>query len=239
MKDDDRIDRTETGAGATSGLGKTFQVLAAAAAGFLLVLVYGLANGSAVKAFAEGRPGTYLSMALLLATGFVNFRIRRQRLGSGAPAGATLIWLLIGAGFVFLALDEALQVHEKLDELIHSIGGFDETAVTDRIDDVIILAYGLIGLGALVAWRREITGIRGLVRFLACGLVLMGLQVALDALSNGDDVMLWLGVSEQSAPKVSDAFALAEDAAKIAAEAVLLAGFLHALRILRARPAIG
>ena len=216
----------------------TRDVLAGAAAMTLAVLAYALATGDITKAFAEGRPGTYLSMTLLLATAVVSFAIRRRRIAAGARPAAALIWLLIGAGFVFLALDEGFEIHERLDRLIHSVGGFEETAWTDRIDDVIILAYGVLGLAALILWRREIISIPGLIRFLAWGLALMVLQVGFDALSNGESLLLRLGVPPHLAGTVRDLIGFAEDVTKIAAEAVFLAGFLHALRVVAARPSV-
>jgi hypothetical protein len=216
----------------------TRDVLACAAAGTLAVLAYALAAGDITKAFAEGRPGTYLSMALLLATAVVSFGIRRRRMAAGARSTTTLIWLLIGVGFVFLALDEGLEIHERLDLLIHSVGSLEETAATDRIDDVIILSYGFLGLAALILWRREIMSIPGLVRFLAWGLALMVLQVGFDALSNGESLLLRLGVPSDRAETVRDLIGFAEDFTKIAAEAVFLAGFLHALRVVAGRPLV-
>ena len=56
----------------------------------------------------------------------------------GEPFGGSRVWGLIAGGFVFLAVDEALQIHERLDFVIHKALNIRETALTDRLDDAII-----------------------------------------------------------------------------------------------------
>ncbi len=200
-------------------------ILAATGACFLAGLAWGLATGDLTGAFHEGRPGTIASILLLLLTAATVGAIWRQRRRAAPAVPARRVWLAIALGFGFLALDEGGQIHENLDKLIHSIGNITETPATDRIDDVIILGYGLIGAAVLLVHRAEILRIPGLARYLGLGLALMAVQVLLDAASNGDGGAV-IGISH-------DVLALGEEAAKLFAEAVLLAGFVHAWRVVQ------
>ncbi len=192
-------------------------------------MLWGLARGGVVRGFDEGHPGTILSIALLLATAATAFAIHavRKKDGAGFPR---LIWWLIGIGFVFLALDEALEIHEKLDAAIHAIFRIEETAATDRIDDLLILLYGVIGLSVLALFGTEVRRAQGLVQWLPLGFALLVIQVIIDAASNRDDFMLWLGVPPDWLSRLSTPLSLAEEAAKIGAEVAFLLGFLATLR---------
>lgn len=59
----------------------------------------------------------------------------------------SVVWAIIASGFLFLAADEVLRIHENLDQLIHYVFGLKETNLTDRIDDLIVGMYGLVGIG--------------------------------------------------------------------------------------------
>lgn len=199
-------------------------------------MLWGAVRGGVVRGFDEGHPGTILSIALLLATAATAFAIHAERRKDGAGF-ARLIWWLVGAGFVFLAFDEALEIHERLDAAIHVIFRMKETAATDRIDDFLILLYGVIGLAALAYFWAEVRRAPGLLQWLPVGFALLVVQVALDAAFNRDDLILWLGVPEAWLPRLSTPISLAEEAAKIGAEVAFLVGFLTTLRSFQDRPA--
>ncbi|WBU55481.1 hypothetical protein [Paracoccus sediminicola] len=194
-----------------------------------------MAEGDLTDQFGEGKSGTLLSGLMLALIGLASFRIYQirkseQRAGDGRPE---TLWLLLALAFAFLCLDESFQIHEGIDQALHSITGLTETALTDRIDDFIILAYGLIGVAILFFHRREVTRIPGLSRFLIAGFALTVLQTGFDALSNGDELGGWLGLGPARAAIVQDLASLTEEILKLLAEAVLLAGFAQALRHLR------
>jgi hypothetical protein len=209
----------------------TRRILAAAAIGFLAVLVLGIVKGDIQGVFEEDNPGTGLSELLLLATALISFAIFLRRRGDGPLwSSSSLIWLLISAGFIFLWLDEAFEFHEGVDRAFHALLRVQQTALTDRIDDIIILVYGMIGAFVLFRYRREILKIDGLTTFLGLGMALLVLQVGIDVLSNGDEYVGWLGLDDTAAARMKTVLHVFEDAAKIAAEAVFLAGFAHAYR---------
>lgn len=127
---------------------------------------------------------TYVAASQILLAGVFSFTIWSRRRGEDGP---TVLWLLLGLGFVFLALDDALELHEKLDEGIHDLLGLEESGLTDRIDDLIVLAYGLVGAAVLFACRRELLRFRGALRYLALAFVLAVLMIGLDLLTNQRD----------------------------------------------------
>ena len=62
---------------------------------------------------------------------------------------------VMGAGFVFLAADDAFLIHENLDFKIHAALGIETTTWTDRIDDILIGVYGVVGLAVLFIFPRR------------------------------------------------------------------------------------
>lgn len=57
-----------------------------------------------------------------------------------------LIWMTFAIGFAFLAIDDKYMIHEQIDNSIHSTLQWEETKLSDRIDDIIVGIYGIIGL---------------------------------------------------------------------------------------------
>ncbi len=102
--------------------------------------------------FKEGKAITWLSFVQLLATAALSWHIytlRKNAPESKPQRHLHRLWLIIAAGFVFLAVDEIAGIHEGIDHLIHAFMNMEETGLTDRIDDVIVMAYGLVGIGVL------------------------------------------------------------------------------------------
>jgi hypothetical protein len=143
-----------------------------------LVIVYGSLDGliglGYGSGFGELSIATLWSVILLGMTSRVCFRIADLRLGTGTEGTAypRFFWRFVAFSFAFLAIDEALQVHENLDKLVHLLAGLRETALTDRIDDAIVLIYALAGAIVLIRYRRELERVPGTLGRLAVAFAL-------------------------------------------------------------------
>ena len=49
-----------------------------------------------------------------------------------------LTWIILSCGCAFLAMDDKFIYHENLDKAIHSLFKWQETKLSDRIDDIIV-----------------------------------------------------------------------------------------------------
>ena len=76
-----------------------------------------------------------------------------------------LVWLVLALGFAFLALDDKLMIHERIDQAIHSWLQLKETKFSDGVDDVIVGMYGICG-GTFLFWNRKYFCFSK--RFIAC-----------------------------------------------------------------------
>lgn len=190
----------------------------------LAVLVIG---GALLGIFFEQHWTEIASFVILLMTSAVCGRILEFRRTLHAPifSDPARIWALISLGFFFLALDEAFSIHERIDGLIHAVLAIDETAVTDRIDDLIVLLYGVVGAFLIYLHRGEFRGLGGFYKYLAVGFGFLFLQVAFDVLTNRGDILRYLGVSHLFAEGK-----IAEELSKLLAEAAFLLGFLWVYR---------
>ncbi len=191
------------------------------------ILVGGL-DGELDREFAEGELITWVSVLLLVLISVLNFRLYRMRRG---PLGLKLsnpaiVWAFIGAGFAYLALDDAFRIHENLDKYGHVLFGIEETPLTDRADDLLIGFYGLIGLGVLWFYRHELLRFRQLLPYLAVGFGLLFLQVGLDVMTNGKEYLRLFDRDTFNRAEIHDMFEIAEETVKLFAEAVFLSGFL-------------
>ena len=166
---------------------------------------------------------THLSGAQLLAISVISFLIFRVRNRDVQKVftlkNPGILWALIAAGFFFLMADELFKIHESMDEAIHSIFGLKETGVTDRIDDLLILLYALIGIGVIAAYRKEFVIMKKAWPFFLCGFGLLFLTVGLDVLTNRDDILrsffkpdlaeslqTWLSFAEEGSKVLSEGF---------------------------------
>ena len=174
----------------------------------------------------EGDPITWLSFAHLLVTGGLAGGVFYCRTGGGLDLAVwrqpAFVWLLMALGFLFLAVDEVAKVHESLDRFVHRLLQRPETALSDRLDDAILLGYGLVGVAVLYAYRSELISYRAVLPLVICGFVLFLFMGLLDALVNRPDVFLFMGISQEGSASLGKWLGGVEEGLKILAEAAFL-----------------
>ncbi|MEM6838235.1 MAG: hypothetical protein AAF609_15430 [Cyanobacteria bacterium P01_C01_bin.120] len=169
---------------------------------------------------------SFLSVAQLLAIAWLAHKIFQLKACSKLPfkKSAKLFWRTVTWGFVFLAADEFLSIHEVTDLLIHDIFSLQETPVTDRIDDVIVGLYGIFGAAMVWLNRHEITVHQRAVSFLRRGFLLLIIMVAIDAFSN-DQGFLERFLLPSTADIAQHSLYQLEDSLKILIEAFFIMAF--------------
>ena len=188
--------------------------LTTAVIGVALILPGGSENPMAH--FEEFRVATFYSVAQLLACSALAWAVfrERQREGNQAPKApfrlrSLHLWVVISFGFLFLAADDLLLIHEIIDKLIHLVGGIEETTATDKIDDYIIALYAIAALAVLCGFRREFLKFRSLWPYFLAGFLCLGGTIALDLKLTDSLIPLvptwetilsepWIGVWEES-----------------------------------------
>ena len=118
--------------------------------------------------------GTWFSAAQLLAIAAVFMAAAR----GGPPAALSRVLALLGVGFVFLAADEALEIHESLNTLANEGGWLTAlafrggTGIWIAVYAAVALVLAALALPALrEVWRRH----RAEAAVLAAGVALMGM----------------------------------------------------------------
>jgi hypothetical protein len=180
----------------------------------------------------EGGFITRLSFFHLYAIGCMSaslYTIRREASARKGWREPYWLWFFVAFGFMFLALDEILEIHEYLDMYLHSALHLQETMLTDRLDDIIPALYGLPGLAVLVLYRVELLHYRCLLPLVLASGVLASVSVALDLLTNFDAAGRAL-----LPPFIAAVFwelTMVEEISKLLAGAVFLGGMFRALEI--------
>ena len=126
---------------------------------------------------------------------------------------SSFFWLTICLGLFFLALDDLLGIHELMDFWLHELFKFEQTELSDLIDDVIVGGYLILFLMHVAFQWQTIKVFQQSFIFFKLGFILAAAMVVLDIVSNNmlfismiiDDIALasiikqWLGVIEDSA----------------------------------------
>lgn len=199
----------------------------------VVAILAGASEGDIKSQFEEKGLITWVSFFQLLIISGLSWKIFRVNHVADQDLSwrsAHIIWLLIAISFLYLAIDEAGKIHERLDKVIHSAFGLEETGLSDRLDDLIVLVYGVIGIGVLYLCRVTISNHRVIVPYLVWGFILLFLMVALDTLINGVDVIANLISHPDTLGRVFETLYVAEDSFKLFAGGVFLAGFYAAFR---------
>jgi len=142
--------------------------------------------------FHEGRFITYISMLQLLIVSGLAWKIfltRRGDLRGKLHKRPFFIWLIIAIAFFCLSMDDALQIHEYTDTFVHNIFNIEESALTDRLDDIMVGFYGLVGLFALFSYREELKKYKKALPYLFVGYSFVFLMIIFDVLTNRNDIL--------------------------------------------------
>lgn len=201
----------------------------------IVAIAIGVHGENPLKHFGEHQFITWISAFQLLTISWLSYNIlqtRRLARGHCHWQDSFMVWAIISFGFFFLAIDDLFQIHERIDHGIHYIFNVKETGVTDRIDDILIALYGLVGMSILYTYREEMRKYRKVFPFLIYGFVLLFTMVALDVLTNRNDILVKF-VHRDLSVIIHGCFSIAEDSLKVFAESFFLVGFYAALQIAR------
>ncbi|MBI4847147.1 MAG: GGDEF domain-containing protein [Nitrospirae bacterium] len=187
----------------------------------IVALFYGKSVGDMEKPFKEGELLTGFSFIQLLAVSGYSwgiFRIHEVSFNLRALKAKHVVWLFISLGFLFLAFDEVFEIHEKTDYLIHEVFQIRETGFTDRIDDLIILLYGLTGMFVIYHYRDGLKKYVSALPYLKWAFTFLYIMVLLDVITNRNDIIFFLIKDSSLAGSVSMWLRIAEDGFKFIAE---------------------
>jgi hypothetical protein len=142
--------------------------------------------------FALGERGLIATLdaaELLVAgvLGILTFRLfwrgAQERAGA-AERGGIFLWGASGIGLIAFAIDDFLSIHERAGAWVaDNIGVLP--LLTNNVDDMITLAYGLAGLLVLRLFRHEVLALRPSSAIYAAGVVAAGAMLLTDAYARG------------------------------------------------------
>lgn len=198
----------------------------------VIAVFLGSNAGNIIIHFKEGGLITWVSFFQLLAISGLSWRIfiMEPTRDIFALRSSPTLWALIAVGFLFLAGDEVMQIHEKLDRFTHKVFHIQETGLTDRLDDIIVALYGFIGLGALYYYREEVRKYFIISPFFLSGCAFFLLMVTVDILTNREDIILFIIPNWSGTKKLILWLEVVEESFKLFAEGFFLVGFYRVLR---------
>jgi hypothetical protein len=185
----------------------------------VMALIGGYLKGNINVYFSEWgfitKQSAFMLVALHVYSGLI-FEAEYQINRSDNQPGHSIPWALMSLGFLYLAFDEVMQFHERLDSAIHKWLGIRETGVTDRLDDVLILLFVLMGMFMLYYYRSTLVKYRVAIPYLIVGFGLALLMAGLDILTNRPDI-----IRDRTTLKIMEVI---EELSKVFAELSFLLG---------------
>ena len=125
---------------------------------------------------------------------------------AGSVSWERRFWLLISGAFIYLALDDYFLIHERIDKRIHKIFQIRETGLSDALDGVIVLLYGVAAIAVVAVFRHSLQQYPGSFTYLGIAFVFLLLTIVLDLFHI--DVSIDSGYLEESCRVLSEYFFL-------------------------------
>ena len=145
--------------------------------------------------FVEGGLMNSMDAAELLLAGvfgllaFATFWRGAARRAPASEAAGIFFWGLSGLALLALAADDFFALHEKAGRLIaESFGTVPLSTNSEKfnsVDDLITIAFGLVGLGVLYVFRHELVARRHSSTLLVAAVAAAGLMLATDVYGKG------------------------------------------------------
>ncbi len=205
-----------------------FSVLLFETFAIVIALALGLLQGNIEEPFKERGLITWVSFFQLLLIAGLSWKVFRLNTIALNPRGwrsPHMVWAIIAAGFIYLACDELTLIHETLDKLIHNLFMMRENALTDRLDDIIVGFYGLVGIGILYYYREALKKYVETFPFLISGFVFLFVMVGFDIVGNRYDPFLTMTENISLRAMLHAGLSVAEDSFKILSEGMFLVAF--------------
>lgn len=141
--------------------------------------------------------------------------------------GQFVFVLLCFLGFLFLGVDEWFQVHEKLDFWFHKVLNIEETSLTDRLDDLFVMIYGVSGVALFYIFCKKFWFDKNIKSWLLITISLFTIMVLLDMA--GNDTYLYRYITDKTYlyNDISIVLGIIEDSIKVIAETSLIIAFLE------------
>lgn len=187
------------------------------------------------RQFEDGGFITYFSVIQLFILSYFTgktFNVRKQAFPKSPWKSPIAIWGILSLGFSFLALDDLLMIHEFIDKTIHKVWQLQETGLTDRIDDAVIALYGLIAIGVLVSYRRELKKYRAALPAVIVAFGLLFAMVGVDTITNRNEI-LEMVLSVETVEGIQEWIFTVEDGLKLLAEGFYIVAAHLCLKIAR------
>lgn len=176
--------------------------------------------------FQEGCPITLISFFFLLLVGFISLEIFKVRNVSEPSNKNIVMWKYLGFCFIYLAFDDLCRFHEEIDHTICKIFGLDKHGPADKIDDLIIVVYGIITLSILIRYFKESINFKSGILYFS-GAILMAVTTTVCDLLGGIHGPLSQYFSEQALPLVLRNLDILEETTKTLSEVFFVGAFLH------------
>ncbi|MDJ0569032.1 MAG: hypothetical protein QNJ53_08275 [Pleurocapsa sp. MO_192.B19] len=140
-------------------------------------------------------------------------------------------WLIISLGLIFLALDDAIGIHEQIDFWLHDLFRIQETDITDLADDLIVGGYLILFLIYIAFKWQTIQLFKRSFGLFQLGFVLTLVMVVLDMASNGDYFTLLIIDDVAQALALKLWLRALEDSVKIFAEGMFIVAIYQCWQI--------
>jgi hypothetical protein len=138
--------------------------------------------------FRENKPGTLATVAVLVCSGIVCFKIR-NRVRERPIAD---FWFAFGILMCLAGADDLLRLHEQADRLFHRLTGLNPlNKFTDHLDDAFVAAYTLPAAYFAFRHRKALAQVPLTVQLLAGAFVIFAIHLLFD-------VMGWNQAAEES-----------------------------------------
>ncbi len=180
---------------------------------------------------------TILSCFQLLGSAILARRIFLLAKNSATPilVKSSLFWKIMSWSLFFLVVDEALQIHERIDLLLHILlniwFGFQETYLSDLADDLIVGGYVVFFLVYVATRWRSLQLFRRSFIYFKIGLVLTSVMIVGDVASNNELFISMMTDDSHLQFMWQVWVGLIEDIIKIYAEGIFLVGIYRCWRI--------
>lgn len=184
-------------------------------------------------AFGEGDLLTWFSFFLLIFTGIVCREIWKDgnSVGTLDWTADKSLWRVLYIGFVYLAFDELLRIHETIDNTLHKIAGVKPSPLTDHIDDLIILLYGVAGVFILCRYKKEARKLFDNWHFFLGAVFFAFLTVVFDFIGNSKKYLISIFGSRDAANIVVSILDVIEESMKLYAEVFFVAAFFAVYKL--------